>query len=307
MKQIWSNLKASYREWNKDDSLRLAAALSYYTVFSIAPLILIVMAIAGFVFGEDAVHGEVSNQLRGLMGAAGAKAVEDIIANAHKPKTGIVATVIGVVVLLVGAMGVFTELKASLNKIWNAYPQKTKGIWAFLRARLLSFAMVLTIGFLLLVSLVINTVLSAASKYFSHYIPLSLGWLDVAYALISLGLVTVLFALIYKVLPERKVEWRNVWSGAFLSSILFTIGKYLIGLYLGKSTVASAFGASASVVIVMVWAYYSSSILLFGAEYVKINSGFKEKRNDTQSENTKQKENDFTEKRQFKTQIQQTG
>lgn len=169
-------------------------------------------------------------------------------------------------------------LKKKASKIWRTTPQKIQGIWAILRTRLLSFAMVLSIGFLLLVSLVVNAVLSAGSNYFSHALSISTTWLGVVNFLLSIAMITLLFALIFKILPDRKVEWSDVWPGALVSSVLFAIGKYLIGLYIGKSAVASTFGASASVVVVMVWAYYSSSILLFGAEWVKVTAFSRKKR-----------------------------
>ncbi len=269
LKRVWTVLKSGLVEWNKNDALELAAAISYYTVFSVAPLLLLVLAISGLVFGEEAVRGEVFGQLRGLMGSDTAKAVEDIIANAQKPKSGVIATIVGIIVLLIGASAVFSQLKASLNKIWKVAPQKTQGVWGMIRGRLLSFAMVLSIGFLLLVSLTINAAFSAASKYFSGFLPDSLPWLEVGYTVISIGLIALLFALIFRVLPEKQVPWKHIWPGAFLTSLLFAIGKHAIGLYLGRSSVASAFGASASVVIIMVWAYYSACIFLYGASVVK--------------------------------------
>ncbi len=271
-KSSWLVLKETYESFSRHDALRLAAALSYYTVFSIGPLLLIAIAAAGFIFGEEAIHGELSNQLRGLMGTDGAKAVEDIVANAHKPKTGLMATIIGVVVLIVGATAVFSELQASLNKVWEVKPEKIEGIAHYLRTRLLSFAMVLSIGFLLLVSLVINSVLSAVSAYFSQHLSVPVALLQIPYNLFSFALIALLFALMFKVLPDIKLMWREVWMGAAITSVFFTIGKFLFGLYLGQSSVTSAFGASASVVLIMLWTYYSSVIVLLGAEFTKVYS-----------------------------------
>jgi membrane protein len=271
-KHSWLLLKETAREWNKDNALRLAAALSYYTIFSLAPLLILATAIAGFFLGDEAIKGELSGQLRGLIGDDGAEAVEGLVAGARKPTTGTIATVTSLLAILFGATGVFTELKAALNQIWNAEPKKSSGIWGFLKDRLLSFGMVASIGFLLLVSLLINAALAGVTKYFSGFIPIPPTVIHTLYSVISLGLVTVLFALLFKVLPEVKVQWRDVWVGATLTAVLFTVGKFLIGLYLGKSSIASSFGASASLALILVWTYYSSLILFFGAEFTQVYS-----------------------------------
>lgn len=269
---VWVLLKQTAREWNDDNAVRLGAALAYYTVFSLAPLLILVTAVAGFFLGEEAVRGELSSQLRGLLGPSGAEAVEGVVAGARKTSTGIFATIVGIVAILLGSTGVFTELKGALNEIWEAAPKKSEGIWGTIRTRLLSFGMVISIGFLLLVSLIANTALATASKYFSGLLPIPPALLQAIYAIVSLGLVTVLFALIFKVLPDIKIRWRDVWVGSFLTAVLFSLGKFLIGLYLGKSSVASSFGASASVVLILLWTYYSSLILFFGAEFTQVYS-----------------------------------
>jgi membrane protein len=270
IKREWEILKTAAKKWDKDHALRLAAALSYYTVFSLSPLLIVMIAIAGLVFGADAARGELSTQIAGLVGKSGAEAIENLIANNRKESTNVLASVVGVVVLLVGAGGVFVELKSALNKIWSVEKKKVTGIKALIRDRLLSFGMVMSIGFLFLVSLVVNAALSAMGKYMHGLLPASETLLQIAMFLVSFGVITALFALIFKFLPETKVEWKNVWTGAALTSLLFTIGKFVIGMYLGKSSIASSFGASSSVVVVMVWAYYSALILYFGAEYTNV-------------------------------------
>jgi membrane protein len=270
LRLFWSLLKESAEEWDKDNALRLSAALSYYTIFSLAPLLIIATAIAGLAFGGEAVRGELSSQLTAFLGAEGAKAVQGIVASAQKPTSGVIATITGIVALLVGATGVFTELKSAINQVWGIVPKQSAGIKGFFRDRLLSFAMVACVGFLLLVSLILNTVLAAASKYFATYFPLPGIALPLLYSVVSLLLVITLFALIFKVLPETHVRWRDVWHGAALTGVLFTIGKFIIGLYLGRSGVTSAFGASASVVLILVWTYYSSLILFLGAEFTEV-------------------------------------
>lgn len=258
--------------WNDDNALRLSAALSYYTVFSLGPLLLLATAVAGLIFGTEAARGELSQQMQGLLGKSGAEAVEALVASARKPHEGILATVVGFVVLLVGAAGVFAELKSALNQIWGAEPRKTSGALEFLRDRLLSFAMVLAVGFLLLVSLVVSTVLSALEKFAAGYLPLPPLFLQLANVAVSFALIGLLFAAMFKFLPDRPVSFRDVWIGAALTSFLFAVGKLGIGLYLGKSAVLSSYGASASVVAVMLWAYYSAAIFFFGAEFTRVHA-----------------------------------
>lgn len=268
----WALLRDSALEWNQDNALRLSASLSYYTLFSLAPLLILATAVAGFFLGEEAIRGELSGQLTGLLGESGAKAIEGLIASARKPLVGVWASLTGIVAILIGATGVFSELQSAFNQIWHTEPKKISGVWAFLRERLISFGMVLSIGFLLLVSLAINTALASAAKYFSGLMPIPPGAIQALYTLVSLGLVTVLFALLFKVLPDVKILWSDVWVGAALTAVLFTVGRLLIGLYLGKSTVASSFGASASVALILLWTYYSSLILFYGAEFTQIYS-----------------------------------
>jgi membrane protein len=274
MKTLWKPLWTLGREavscWSADYAPSMGAALSYYTLFSIAPLLLIVISIAGIVFGPDAARGEIYDQLRDLMGSQGAAAVEKLLQNVNRPREGAIAAVVGVMVLLLGATSVFGELQNDLDRIWRAPAQLKSGLWSMLRTRLLSFGMILGIAFLLMVSLVLSAALSALSKWWG---PAFAGWQLLAHtldALVSFGLMTIVFAMIYKVMPRVRIEWRDVWTGAAVTALLFAVGKTLIGLYLGRSSVASAFGAAGSLVVVMLWVYYSAQIFLLGAEFTRI-------------------------------------
>ena len=260
-------------EWSNDHAQRLGAALAYYASFSIAPLLVIAMAIAGLIFGEDAARGAINEQLRSLLGAEAAIGVEGMITAAHKPQEGILAAVIGVIVLLFGASGVFGELQSSLNAIWHVEPKAVRGILGTIKDRFLSFTMVLGTGFLLLVSLLFSAVLSALEQWMTHSLPAPTGLLQAIHFLVSFGITTLLFALIFKVLPDIPIRWRDVWIGSIVTAFLFAIGKSAIGLYLGKSAISSSYGAAGSFVVVLVWVYYSSQILFLGAEFTKVFAG----------------------------------
>jgi membrane protein len=269
-KVIVELLKETFREWQEDKASRLAAALAYYTAFSIAPLIIIAIAIAAVVFGEEAARGGIDDQLRGLIGQQGAEAVQDMINNANKPAEGTIATIISVVFLLFGASGVFGQLQDSLNTIWEVAPKPGRGVMGFIKDRFLSFTMVLGIGFLLLVSLVLSAILAGLSNFLGDMLPgLSFLW-GILNFLISFGVITLLFALIYRVLPDAKIAWGDVWFGATITALLFTIGKSLIGLYLGNSSVGSTYGAAGSFVVLLLWVNYSAQILFFGAEFTQV-------------------------------------
>jgi membrane protein len=268
-RQAWTLLKQAVVAWQSDYAPSMGAALAYYTLFSIAPLLLIVISVAGMVFGDAAARGEISEQLAGLMGAQGAAAIEGLLQNAHRPERGAIATAVGAAVLLLGATSVFGELQNALDRIWHAPQKKMSGWWSLLRSRLLSFGMILALAFLLMVSLVAGAALAALGKWWG---PAFAAWQTLAHlldALVSLGLATLMFAIIYKVIPRARIEWRDVWTGAALTAVLFAVGKMLIGLYLGRSGVASAFGAAGSLVVVMVWVYYSAQIFLLGAELTR--------------------------------------
>jgi len=259
-------MKEAASSWSADYAPSMGAALSYYTLFSIAPLLIIVIAVAGLVFGDEAARGAIFEQLRGMTGDEGAKAVEGLVQAADKPKEGAIATVIGVVVLVIGATTVFGELQNALDRIWRAPARRqSSGWWNLLRTRLLSFGMVLGIAFLLMVSLVLSAALAALGKLWAFP-----GWEVLSHALdiaVSFGITTALFAMIYKFIPRVHVAWHDVWIGAAFTAILFAAGKFLIGLYIGKSAVASTFGAAGSLVVLMLWVYYSAQIFLLGAEF----------------------------------------
>jgi membrane protein len=266
----WQLTKQTFREWDQDNVPRLAAALAYYTLFSIAPLLVIAIALAGAIFGPEAARGEVSNQLRELMGPAAAEAVERAVRNASRHETtGALATVFGVVVLIWGATGVFAELQGSLNAIWKVTLKPDLGWLDFFRMRLFSFAMVLALAFVLLVSLVISAALSALNNYLRGGAGTELLWQGLNLAA-SLVVFSLLFAMIYKVLPDRRIGWEDVWVGAVITALLFSIGKSLLGIYLGHSSLASVYGAAGSLVILLVWVYYSSQLILLGAEFTKV-------------------------------------
>ena len=264
----WQLLKRAGQAWLDDYAPSMGAALAYYTVFSLAPLLLIVIAIAGLVFGADAARGEIFGQLRGLMGDDAAKGIEALLASVSKPSEGITATVVGVGVLMIGATTVFGELQDALDRIWRAPARdKSGGLWSLLRARLLSFGMIFGIAFLLMVSLVLGAGMAALGKWWGGAFG---GWevlAQVINAVLSFGLTTAVFAFIYKLMPRVKVEWYDVWLGAAVTALMFTIGKTLIGLYIGTTGVTSGFGAAGSVVIVLVWVYYSAQVFLMGAEF----------------------------------------
>ncbi len=270
LKTVISLLKQTFTEWQEDKAPTLAAALAYYTVFSLAPLLIIVIAIAGLVFGADAAQGQIVTQLQSLIGKDGAQTIQELILKASEPKSGMIATIVGIATLLWGASNVFTNLKEALNTIWNVSPPPGRGIWGFLQDRVLSFAMILGIGFLLLVSLVLSAVLAAISYWLNGWLQLPIGiWQIVDFA-ISFGVVTLLFALIYKLLPDVDLAWNDVWIGAAITSMLFTIGKSVIGIYLGGSGIASTYGAAGSFVIILLWINYSAQILFLGAEFTQV-------------------------------------
>ncbi|MBF2029611.1 MAG: YihY/virulence factor BrkB family protein [Oscillatoriales cyanobacterium C42_A2020_001] len=268
---IWKLLKETFSEWQADKVPVWAAALAYYTAFSLAPLLVIAIAIASAVFGEEAARGEVVGQIQGLVGKPGAEAIQAMLQNTQKPGSGgIVATAVGIGALLLGASGVFGQLQEALNAIWGVQPKPGRGMRFFIQNRFVSFAMVLVIGFLLLVSLLLSAGLAAFGAFLGYLFP------DLAIAgqilnfLISFGVMVLLFGLIYKVLPDVKIPWKYLWIGAIVTALLFNIGKFLIGLYLGSGSVSSTYSAAASLGIILLWVFYSAQILLFGAEFTKV-------------------------------------
>jgi membrane protein len=266
--------KKTFQEWRDDAAPRLAASLAYYTTFSLAPLLILIIAIAGLVGGQQAAQNQTMAEVQSLLGTEGRQFVQGMIESASRPTTGVTATVIGAVTLLFGALGVFGELQNSLNTIWEVKPKPAKnlldGIKRFVIKRLLSFTMVLGIGFLLLASLVVSAMLSALGQYIGTRLPLADFWLQLLNFLISFLVITLLFGMIFKFLPEIKIAWKDVWLGAAVTSALFTLGKFLIGLYLGRSRVGTTFGAAGSLAILLIWIYYSAQILFFGAEFTQV-------------------------------------
>ena len=272
LKLGWELLKDSAIKWDEDKVPRLAAALSYYTVFAMAPILVIVIFVAGLAFGREAAQGEIVEQLNGLVGQQGAAAIEEILKNSLKETAGIAAMLLGAATLLIGATGVFVELQDALNTIWGVTPKPGRGILGMLRDRFMSFTMILGVGFILLVSLVISAGLTALSGYMERFLP-SVDYVYILQGLniiISFVVTTVLLAMIYKVLPDAKIAWKDVWIGAGISALLFAIGKYGIGLYLGQSSISTTYGAAGSLAILFVWVYYTSMIILLGAEFTQV-------------------------------------
>jgi membrane protein len=268
LRQWWSLIKAALAAWLDDYAPSMGAALSYYTVFSLAPLLVIVISVAGLMFGADAARGAIFAQIDGLMGAEAAKGIQDLLSSVSKPSTGILGTALGLVVLLIGATSVFGELQDALDRIWRAPARATSnGLVTLVRTRLLSFGLILGIAFLLMVSLVAGAGIAALGKWWSGWFE---GWEVLAQIIdtvVGFVMTTAVFALIYKLMPRVKVSWGDVWVGAAVTALLFTVGRFLIGLYIGRTGVASGFGAAGSVAVIFVWVYYSAQIFLVGAEF----------------------------------------
>ena len=278
MRKLLSNfpaiLKLTYQDWKEDYASRLSAALAYYTIFSVAPLLAIVIAITGLIWQKDVVRMQILSQVQDIIGPEGADFIANLIANTGSPTTGIVALILGIITLLFGALGVFNELHNSLNIIWEVKVEQPKGFFQGVKKvlvdRFLSFAMILAIGFLLLVSLVVTAGLSATQETIGNAFPFSELMLQIVNLAISIGVLTILFALIFKFLPDAQIAWHDVWIGAFVTSLLFSLGKAAIGIYLGNAAVTSVFGAAGSLVLLLLWIYYSAQILFFGAEFTQV-------------------------------------
>jgi membrane protein len=268
---FWAITKATFADWKEDKVPRLAAALAYYALFSIAPMLIIVIAIAGIFFGEEAARGQILGQVAGLVGERGAAAIQDIVVAASEhPKTGVLATVVGVGALLLGAAGLFGQLQDALNTIWEVETKANRSWKDVIRDRFAPFTMVLGIAFLLLTSLVVSAAVAALGKYLGGFMPGAETAMQAVTFVLSFAIVTLLFAMIYKILPDAKVAWSDVWIGAAATALLFTAGKLLIGLYLGRSSTTSAYGAAGSLVVVLLWVYYSAQILFLGAEFTQV-------------------------------------
>jgi len=283
-------IKQTFAAWLDDRAPRMAAALAFYTLFSIAPLLIIVVAVAGLFFGQEEVRLQIAGQIQTLVGSNGADAVMTMMQSMSKPSYNIIAALVGLVTLLIGATGVFGELQDSLNAIWKVTSPSGQGILALIKERFLSFVMVLVLGFLLLVSLVISTALAALGDLLTNTLLDFRSMLQVLDFVFSFGVVTLLFAMIYKILPDASIKWGDVWIGAVTTALFFTIGKILIGWYLGRSSVASAYGAAGSLVIVLIWVYYSAQILFFGAELTYAYANREGARSATSASTTRQPE-----------------
>ena len=268
MQSIWTYLKETFNDYIDDNALSRGASISYYTVLSIGPLLVICIAVAGLVFGQEAAQGAIVGQLQGLMGDQAAQVIQSAIKSAGNKSSGIIATVIGVVTLLITSTGAFGELQSTLNFIWKVEPKG--GVTGMIKARAASLGLVATLGFLLVVSLVISAALHALGDFLNGFLPGVALLLQVANLVVSFLIVSALFAAVYKILPDRQLGWKDVAVGALATSFMFTVGKTLIGMYIGSSTMGSSYGAASALVIVLVWIYYSSQIFLLGAEFTKV-------------------------------------
>jgi membrane protein len=276
----WTVAKEAATKWSSHKDARQGAALAYYSVFSLGPIIVIAIAIAGLFFGHEAVSSQVTSSLKEMLGDTGAKAIEAMLAEASRPAEGVLATIFGVGALLLAAIGVVVQLKDALNVVWEVEESEESGIWHFARNYVVSLAAVLALGFLLLVSLLVTAALAAVAKFAASYLPE--GVLHTVSILVSFGVVTMLFAMMFKWMPDVVVDWRDVWLGAILTAFFFEVGKAAIGLYIGKQGLESTYGAAASIVVVLIWVYYTSQIILMGAEithaYAKHKGSIKQRR-----------------------------
>jgi membrane protein len=269
---VWFLLKTTATQWINDKCPQLGAALAYFTVFSLAPLVLILMAVFGLFFGSEHARDKIIEQLQYMIDPSGIRVIKDIATSAAKPQSGIVATFVGIIVGLFGASGVFGQLQEALNTIWGVKAKPGAGLWAFLRARFLSFAMVAGVCFLLLVSLTVESVLRGLSTYLQNLFPGGHILALLLFLVLDVGVVIALFAMIFRFLPDIKIGWRDVWIGASLTGLLFVLGKFILGLYLGSGAAGSAYGAASSLITLLLWIYYSAQILLFGAEFTQVYS-----------------------------------
>jgi membrane protein len=264
-------LKRTCDEWSRHNVAQLGASLSYYAVLSLAPLVVVLVGVIGVAYGPEAARGGLQTELQRFMGSAAADAVERVVASAGSPASGIVATVLALFTLLLGASGVAVALQEGLNIIWDVPPRAARRWWGpYVRQRLMGFATVLAAGFLLIVLLAITAAIAGLEKFFASLLPIPGAVLQLINSGVSLGVSTLLFALLYQTLPDRRVAWRHVWVGAAVTALLFTIGKYLIGVYIGSASVGSAYGAAGSLVVVLVWVYYSAQLFFFGAEFTRV-------------------------------------
>lgn len=272
LKQIFAMFKLAFQDWNKHNATRLGAALAFYTVWSIAPLVILAVAIASFFFSRSAAQGHLLDQVQTLVGYEGRVSVQAMLQHGQNFSSGIFSTIIGVVTLISGASGVFQELRSDLNEIWEANPAATSGVWSLLREKLFSFGLVLSVGFVLLVSLIASACLAAVSKFMAGLLPLPAWTLAVLNEVVSVVGIGILFAMILKYVPACRVDWRDVRVGAAVTAVLFVLGKTALGWYLGRSTTANSYGAAGSLVVLVIWVYYSAQIFYYGAEFTHVHA-----------------------------------
>ncbi|PTT11963.1 ribonuclease BN [Flavobacterium sp. HMWF030] len=271
LSKTWYLLKTTFLEFNDDNAIKLSAALSYYTIFALPPLLIIIITICGFFFGEEAVTGELYGQINRLVGNDAAIQIQDAIKNVQLSDSNVFVTIFGVVMLLIGASGVFAEIQSSINFIWGLRAKPNKGLKKFIQNRIMSFSMIVSVGFLMLVSLMVNATLDLLNSRLKIYLEDSTVYLFyVLNLIIVLASITLLFAIIFRTLPDGIIKWKDAFIGAGCTAVLFMIGKFAIGFYLGNSTIASVYGAAGSIIIILVWVYYSAIILYFGAEFTKV-------------------------------------
>lgn len=269
----WSLLKSTYIEFDDDNAIKLSASLSYYTIFSLPPLLIIIMSISGFFFGQEAVRGRFFIQINGLVGNEAALQIQETIKNIELSNNGVLATIFGGIMLLIGASGVFAEIQSSINFIWGLRAKPNKGLIKFIKNRLMSFSMIASVGFLLLVSLMINTLMDVINARLVNFFPdVTVYLFYILNILIVFGTTTILFAVIFKTLPDGYIVWKDAIIGSCFTSFFFMLGKFAIGFYLGSTTIASAYGAAGSIIIILIWVYYSAILLYFGAEFTKVYS-----------------------------------
>jgi len=267
---VWQLLRETARGWSEDQVGRLSAALAFYTVLSAAPLCILLVTVIGFVFGEDAARGRLAHELSEIVGTSAARGIQDLVNQAHRPEAGLRSGAFGLVVLLFGASGVFAELQSAMNAIWDVQTKPNRGLLGILRDRVSSFTMVMGVAFLLLVSLALSTLLAMLGAYFEQLLPGGGGLWQAVNFVFSLGIITLLFALIFKVIPDVEIGWRDVWPGALATALLFSLGKFALSMYLGRESVASPYGAAGSIVLLVIWVYYAAQILFIGAEFTQV-------------------------------------
>ena len=271
VKGFFVYLKQVFYEFVEDDILKYSASLAYYTVFSLAPLLIVIISICGLLFGREAIQGHIYTQIRGLVGSDAAIQIQETIKNIHYTGHNLFASIVSIVILVIGATGIFGEVQDSLNKIWGLRIKTRKTWWKLILNRILSFSLILSIGFVMIVSLMLNALVAAFGNFLSHYATeFSAVLIQLSDSVLSFVATTFLFSLMFKVLPDAKIKWRDVFIGGLITSVFFTLGKLAIGIYLGRSNIGSVYGAAGSIMIIMVWVYYSSVILYLGAEFTKV-------------------------------------